>query len=177
MVGASGIVANVDGVLLDGHELISLFADNLGDLLEEDVEITHALLDVPDLVLALGDEGVLEVDLVLGDKVDLLLLLQLELLAVVAGGAGLSGRLVVEGGAGGGDGGTLFLEGRALEGLEIGEGRLQLARELLLGVLLRGLSHPQRTRVSQPTTDGGAQAHLMTAQRSLPSHRSRPGSS
>ena len=37
------------------------------------------------------------------------------------------------------DGGLLFLEGCALEGLELGKGGLELAREFLLLVFLRRL--------------------------------------
>lgn len=127
MVGTAGIVTDVDGVVLYRRELLALFADNLRDLLEEDVEIADALFDVSNLVLALADEGILEVHLVLGGQMDLflLLLLQLELLPLVAG---LAGGSVIKSDLGGGDGGPLFLEGGALKGLELGEGGFELAR-------------------------------------------------
>jgi hypothetical protein len=60
-----------------------------------------------------------------------LLLLLLEQLDVFPGGA--CARVDVDGGAGGGDGCFLLLEGLALQVLEGGEGGLELAGEFLLG--------------------------------------------
>ena len=143
VVGAAGVVAHVGGVVLDGLQLLALLRNDLGDLLEEHVEVAHALLDLADLLLALSDEGLLEIDLVLGNNMDLFLL-ELELVLVLGGevGGGMVGvgqKLGVDGGLGGAYGGALLLEGGALQGLELAEGGLELARDLLLGVSLRRL--------------------------------------
>jgi hypothetical protein len=57
-----------------------LLANNLRHLAEQDIEVAHTLFDVPDLLLALNNQGLLEVDLVLVGELgllDLLLLLKL----------------------------------------------------------------------------------------------------
>jgi hypothetical protein len=95
-----------------------LLAHDLRDLLEQDVQIAHALLDVADLLLPLDDQRLLEVDLVLRRQaLELLLLLLLEELCIFARGRG-DAALDVDGRAGGGDGGLLLFEGLALEVLE-----------------------------------------------------------
>jgi hypothetical protein len=46
--------------------LFALLADDLSDLLEENVEIHDTFFDVTDLLLSLSNEGILKVDLILG---------------------------------------------------------------------------------------------------------------
>jgi hypothetical protein len=119
----------------DGIKLLPLLTDDLCNLLEQHVQIAHALLDIPNLLFSLDDKRVLEVDLVLrGQTGQLLLLLLLEELGGLGGG-----RLGIDGGPGGGDGCLLLFEGLALEVLEVGEGGLEFAGEFLLGVFLGGL--------------------------------------
>lgn len=117
-------------------QVLPLLRNDLRNLLEQHIQIPNALLDVSDLLLALGNQRILEVNLVLWGEPQLLLLL--DLLEVVGGLAGAA-FLVVGGCAGGGYGGALFLEGLALEGLEFIEGGLEVAEELLLFVFLCGL--------------------------------------
>lgn len=66
------------GIIRDGVKLFSLLTDDLRNLLEQHIQIPHALLDVPDLLFSLYDQGVLEIDLVLwGQTCKFLLLLLL----------------------------------------------------------------------------------------------------
>lgn len=152
--GLPGVVAHVLHVVGNRVELFALFADNLRHLSEEHVQIADALLDVADLLFALDDESLLEVDLVLVRNLrHLLLALQL-----LQRGARLPTIMPFGflGGAGGGDGCTLLLEGAALEVLEFLKGGLEVARDLGLFVLLLFLQsklarelrriHPKRAR-------------------------------
>lgn len=50
-------------VVRDRVDLLALLAHDLRHLLEQHVQVAHALLDVPDLLLALDDQRLLEVDL------------------------------------------------------------------------------------------------------------------
>jgi len=103
------------------------------DIPEQFVQLADALLDVTDLGLALDDQGVLEVDLVLRGEAELLLSLQLD------GGAAADldrGGGLFEGGAGGGGAGALLREGELLDDLEFLERGLEFAGEFLLGVFL-----------------------------------------
>lgn len=130
-------------ILRDPRQLFPLFSDNLRHLLEQHIQIADALFDVLDLLLALRNKCILEVDFVLGRQAQLflleLLLLLLAVAALLDGTEGGAAFFFVGGGTRSGDGGTLFFEGLALEGLEVGEGCLKLAEELLLLVFLRGL--------------------------------------
>jgi hypothetical protein len=103
------------------------------DIPEQFVQLADALLDISDLGLALDDQGVLEVDLVLRGEAELLLGLQLDggAAADLDGGGGL-----FEGGAGGSGAGALLGEGQLLDDLEFLERGLEFAGELLLGVFL-----------------------------------------
>ncbi|KAK5634211.1 hypothetical protein RRF57_009925 [Xylaria bambusicola] len=139
VIGTTGIVPHVDGVGLYRLELLALLSHDLRNLLEEDIQVTDALLNMPNLVLAFSDEGILEVDLVLRGQMDLFLLLQLKLLAMLPRDAGGVTGIVVKCTLGCRDGGTLFLEGCALKGLKFGEGSFEFAGEFLLGVFLRRL--------------------------------------
>ncbi len=156
VVGSAGIVTHIDGVTLYRPELLTLLTHDLRNLLEEDVEIAHTLFNMPDLLLTFSDEGVLEVNLVLCGQMNLFLLLQLKLLPLLSGGAGIADGILLMCDPGSGDGGALFLEGGALKGLEFGEVGLELAREFLLGVFLRRLRRSQLAgpdRAAPSTTD------------------------
>jgi len=114
-------------------ELLALLAHDMRDIPEQFVQLADALLDVTDLGLALDDQGVLEVDLVLRGEAELLLSLQLD------GGAAADldrGGGLFEGGAGGGGAGALLREGELLDDLEFLERGLEFAGEFLLGVFL-----------------------------------------
>jgi len=64
-------------VLFDNVELRSLLVDHMRDVAEQLVQLTNALLDVPDLRLTLDDEVLLEVHLFLVRESQLFLLLLL----------------------------------------------------------------------------------------------------
>lgn len=64
-------------ILRNPRQLLALLGHDLRDLLEQHVQIAHALLNVTDLLLALRDQGVLEVDLVLRGQPQFLLQLLL----------------------------------------------------------------------------------------------------
>lgn len=129
-------------ILRNAAQLLTLLGNDLCNLLEQHIEVAHALLDVLDLFLAFRDEGVLEVDLVLGGEPQFLLQLRLLLLLSVTrrNSAEVRALFFVSGrGSCSRDGGALFFKGLALEGLKLVERRLELAEELLLLVFLRGL--------------------------------------
>lgn len=141
-VRATRILVGALHILSNPTQLLTLLGDDLRNLLEQHVEITHALLDVLDLLLALCDEGVLKVDLVLGGKPQILLQLRLLLLRSMTWRNCTEVRallFVSGGGSCSRDGRALFFEGLALEELELVERGLELAEELLLLVFLRGL--------------------------------------
>ena len=75
VVGASGVVADVDSIAFDCFQLFALLADNLSDLTEEDVQISNAFLNLSDFLLTLGNQGILEINVVLVGQVHLFLLL------------------------------------------------------------------------------------------------------
>lgn len=127
-------------VIRDARQLLALLSDDLGDLLEEHIQISHTLLNVSDLLLALGNQGILEVDLVLRGQPQFLLKL---LLLLLLGRRGKRGAFffVSSCGARGGDGGPLLFEGLALKRLKLVEGLLEFTEELLLFVLLCRLEY------------------------------------
>jgi hypothetical protein len=82
-VGLSGILHRIGDVVLNMIKLVALLAHNVRHVPEELVELADALLNVPDLVLALNDERLLEVDLVLVRKAQLFLILCFSLLLLL----------------------------------------------------------------------------------------------
>lgn len=125
-------------VIRNARQLLTLLRDDLRDLLKEHIQIPHTLLNVPDLLLALSDQGILEVDLVLRGQPEFLLELLLLLLLRRRGERGAF-FFISSCGTRGRDGCSLFFECLALKGLELVEGLLKLAEELLLFVFLRRL--------------------------------------
>ena len=113
----------------------------MGHIPKQLIQLPNTLLNIPDLALALDNEGFLEIDLVLRGETELLFLLE-ELpaagLGAAAGGGGGT-AFAVERGAVGGCGGAFFVEGGALEVLEFFEGGLEFAVEFGLCEALRGL--------------------------------------
>lgn len=59
-----GITRDVD-VLLDAVELYALLVDHMGNISEQFIELANGLFDIADFGLALDDERLLEVDLIL----------------------------------------------------------------------------------------------------------------
>jgi hypothetical protein len=74
-VSLSRVVADILHVIRNGSKLLALLIDDLRDLSEEHVQVADTLLDIADLLLALNDKGLLEVNLVLLRKLRNLLLL------------------------------------------------------------------------------------------------------
>lgn len=92
------------------------------DVPEQLVQLAHALLDVADLGLALDDQRVLEVDLVLRGQAELVLRLLRLRLQMPQVGRLVPGRGgVLERAAGGGGRGALPLQGLALDVLEFAQ--------------------------------------------------------
>lgn len=125
-------------IIRNARQLLALLRDDLRDLLEEHIQIPYTLLNVPDLLLALSDQGILEIDLVLRGQPEFLLELLLLLLLRRRGERGAF-FFISSCGTRGRDGGPLFFECLALKGLELVEGLLKFAEELLLFVFLRRL--------------------------------------
>jgi hypothetical protein len=117
-VRASCVVPDVLDVVGDQIQRLPLLMDHVRHIAEQLVELRHGLLDVPDLRLALDDERLLEVDLVLRREPQLLLLLLLLRVLAPDGRRRLRG-LFVERGAAGGGGGALLVDGGALQVLEL----------------------------------------------------------
>lgn len=67
-------------IIRNTRQLLALLSDDLRDLLKEHIQIPHTLLNVADLLLALSNQGILEVDLVLRGQSEFLLELLLLLL-------------------------------------------------------------------------------------------------
>lgn len=84
-------------VLLDDVELGALFVHHVGDVTEQFVQLTDGLFNVAYFRLALDDEGLLEIDVVLGCQPQLLLFLLLAEAAALLGGR----SLLLQSGAGG----------------------------------------------------------------------------
>lgn len=106
-------------VVLNSVERLALFTHNLCHLSEQNVEVAHTLLNIANLLLALDDKGLLEIDLVLVSQLGLLnLLLLLELLERRARGIGTS-ELALLSCTSGCDGCLLFLQCASLKALEI----------------------------------------------------------
>lgn len=74
-VSLSRVVADILHVICNGSKLLALLIDDLRDLSEEHVQVADTLLDIANLLLALNDKGLLEVNLVLLRKLRNLLLL------------------------------------------------------------------------------------------------------
>lgn len=101
---------------------------------EQLVQLAHRLLDIPDLGLALDDEGFLKVDLALVGENGLLLL---ELLLRLSAFLRWRGHaFLFEGGSLCGGRGTLLLERLPLQALKLGEGGFEFGVEFVLRVLL-----------------------------------------
>lgn len=133
------IIPRLRDILADHIQIRALLVHHVRHIAEQLVQLADTLLDIPDFGLALDDEGFLEVDLGLVCQCRLLLLLLELLLRGFLGAGGERVALLVEGGALRGGGGALFVEGLALETLELGEGGFELGVEFVLGVFLGGL--------------------------------------
>jgi hypothetical protein len=129
------IVRDFD-VLLNNIQLRALFMHHVCHIAKQLVQFANTLLDVAYLRLALDDERLLEVDFILVCQPQLFLLL---LLAEIAGRTLLARRLRIERGAGGLCRGLFLVERGFLELLEFLQGGAELALELGLRELLRGL--------------------------------------
>jgi hypothetical protein len=129
------VVCNLH-VLFDDIELRSLLMHHMRNIAEQLVELAHALLDIPDLGLALDDHVLLKVDLFLVRQPQLFLLL---LLAKVAACSLFARRLRVESRTCRLRRGLFLLECGFLQVLELLEGCSELALELGLCELLRRL--------------------------------------
>jgi hypothetical protein len=129
------VVRNLD-VLFDNVELRSLLMHHMRHIAEQLVQLAHALLDIPDLGLALDDHVLLEVDFFLVRQPQLFLLL---LLAKVAACSLFARRLRVESRTCRLRRGLFLLECGFLQVLELLEGGSELALELGLCELLRRL--------------------------------------
>ena len=73
------VLRHILHVVINGVELSALFVDNVRHVAKELVELADGLFNVADFRLALDDEGVLEIDVVLGRQAEGLLLLGLAL--------------------------------------------------------------------------------------------------
>ena len=109
-VGLSGVIADIFDIVHNRVERLALLADNVRHLSEQHVQVAHALLNAANLLLALHNQRLLEVDVVLVRDLDEFLTLQLlQRGAVVAGSlAAVLHR------AGRRDGRTFPVEGLAL---------------------------------------------------------------
>jgi hypothetical protein len=137
-IRASRILHRVLHIILNDIERLALLSHNVRHIAEQLIQLANALLDIADLRLALDNQRLLEVDLVLWSESQLLLLLLLLLLTwlisirLIAGGAAAT----ADGGPLGIGGRPLLLECKALDRLEFVAGGLEFAREFLLGVFL-----------------------------------------
>lgn len=105
-------------VIRYARQLLTLLSHDLCDLLEQHIQVPDTLLDIANFLFSLRDQGVLEVDLVLRSQPEFLLQLLL-LLLLRCGGQRGAVFFVSRGSASGRDGGPLFFECLALEGLKL----------------------------------------------------------
>jgi len=104
-VGTPCFICHVLDVLGDEVQLASLLMHDMRDIPEQLVQLAHALLDVSYLSLALDDQRLLEVDLILVCESRLL-----ELLLLLLGFRGWRGKTgFIKGGPGSDCRGTLLL--------------------------------------------------------------------
>lgn len=95
VVRAARVRPHVLDVVGNVVELLALFVHHRCHLCEQHVEVAHTLLNVADFVLALDNERLLKVDLVLrGQPCELLLLLELLLLKLLAAASSRSARCI-----------------------------------------------------------------------------------
>lgn len=64
-VGAPGVLSDVLDILTDDIQLASLFGDDVRNISEQLIQLSHTLFNVPDLCLTLDNKGLLEVHLAL----------------------------------------------------------------------------------------------------------------
>ncbi|KAH0357840.1 t-SNARE, partial [Aureobasidium melanogenum] len=148
-VGTLSVVSGTRDIIANDVELTALVVDHMSDISEQFVELAHGLLDVTNLGLALDNQGLLEVDLRLICQTQLfllLLLLQLLLRSLDCWRTGLFESCTGSGGRG-----ALLFEGSSLQGLEFGQGSLELLVQLSLGVLLGGLWSCQACTFFKPS--------------------------
>ena len=136
-VRTPGVIPHALDILADYVQLLALLVHHVRHVPEELVQLSHALLNVSDLALALNDQALLEVDLVLRSEAQLFLFL-LELLRArsLARGRSSAAAGVFESCASGGCRSSLLFDGAALEHLELGKRGFEFAIQLALGEFL-----------------------------------------